>query len=76
MNVIQEFRVQVGLSQSEFARLTHVPVRTIRAWEQGYRKPIDYVPYLIGELLVHKHLMKKSEMERILDGNKVDNGNI
>ena len=32
-------REQVGLSQSEFARLLGVSVRTLQEWEQGRRMP-------------------------------------
>ena len=32
-------REQVGLSQSEFARLLGVSVRTLQEWEQGRRIP-------------------------------------
>ena len=32
-------REQVGLSQSEFARLLGVSVRTLQEWEQGRRTP-------------------------------------
>lgn len=32
-----------GLSQSQAARLTGIPVRTLQNWESGHRKPPDYV---------------------------------
>lgn len=32
-------RASVGLSQSEFARLMGVSVRTLQEWEQGRRQP-------------------------------------
>lgn len=32
-------RARVGLSQSEFARLLGVSVRTLQDWEQGRRQP-------------------------------------
>lgn len=34
-----EARNRVGLSQSEFARLLGVSVRTLQDWEQGRREP-------------------------------------
>lgn len=34
-----EIRTRVGLSQSEFARLLGVSVRTLQEWEQGRRSP-------------------------------------
>ena len=36
---IAEIRAKVGLSQSEFARLLGVSVRTLQEWEQGRRVP-------------------------------------
>jgi putative transcriptional regulator len=36
---IAEIRTRAGLSQSEFARLLGVSVRTIQEWEQGRRVP-------------------------------------
>ncbi len=34
-----EARVKVGMSQSEFAQLLGVSVRTLQDWEQGRREP-------------------------------------
>ncbi len=36
---VVEARQKVGLSQSRFAELLGVSVRTLRDWEQGRRKP-------------------------------------
>jgi len=36
---VSETRARVGLSQSEFARLLGVSVRTLQEWEQGRRVP-------------------------------------
>ena len=36
---IADIRARVGLSQSEFARLLGVSVRTLQEWEQGRRVP-------------------------------------
>jgi putative transcriptional regulator len=36
---IAEVRERVGLSQSEFAKLLGVSVRTLQEWEQGRRVP-------------------------------------
>lgn len=36
---VAEVRAKVGLSQSEFAHLMGVPVRTLQEWEQGRRTP-------------------------------------
>ena len=36
---VAETRTRVGLSQSKFARLLGVSVRTLQEWEQGRRAP-------------------------------------
>jgi putative transcriptional regulator len=36
---VAETRARVGLSQSEFAKLLGVSVRTLQEWEQGRRTP-------------------------------------
>lgn len=36
---VGDARAKVGLSQSEFARLLGVSVRTLQDWEQGRRQP-------------------------------------
>jgi putative transcriptional regulator len=36
---VSDIRDRVGLSQSEFARLLGVSVRTLQEWEQGRRAP-------------------------------------
>lgn len=46
-------RNQVGLSQSEFAELLGVSVRTLQAWEQGRIKPSGAAQTLMR--IAHKH---------------------
>lgn len=46
-------RNQVGLSQSEFAQLLGVSVRTLQAWEQGRIKPSGAAQTLMR--IAHKH---------------------
>lgn len=36
---VAETRARVGLSQSDFARLLGVSIRTLQEWEQGRRTP-------------------------------------
>ena len=36
---VRDIREQTGLSQEKFARLLHIPVATLRNWEQGRRRP-------------------------------------
>jgi putative transcriptional regulator len=37
---VKAIRARTGLSQTQFARLICVPVRTLRNWEQGRRHPV------------------------------------
>lgn len=49
---IKELRVQLGLSQREFAERFNIPLKTIRNWEQGVTKPVPYIPELIQRLII------------------------
>lgn len=44
---IQELRAKTGLSQLKFAEYFGLPIRTVQEWEQGRRKPPDYIPKLL-----------------------------
>ncbi len=46
-------RNQLGLSQSDFAQLLGVSVRTLQAWEQGRIKPSGAAQTLMR--IAHKH---------------------
>jgi putative transcriptional regulator len=50
---VAETRARVGLSQSEFARLLGVSVRTLQEWEQGRRVPSGPARALLA--IVHKN---------------------
>jgi putative transcriptional regulator len=50
---VAETRARVGLSQSEFARLLGVSVRTLQEWEQGRRSPSGPARMLLA--IVHKN---------------------
>ncbi|MEN9396660.1 MAG: hypothetical protein RLZ81_1190 [Pseudomonadota bacterium] len=39
LSVAAEARTKVGMSQSEFAQLLGVSIRTLQDWEQGRREP-------------------------------------
>lgn len=38
-NKIKKIRLQLGLSQSEFAKKTKIKKKTLQFWEQGRRNP-------------------------------------
>lgn len=48
---IKELRESTGLSQSKFAKKFHIPIGTLQHWEQGVRKPPEYVIYMIEVLI-------------------------
>ncbi len=50
---VSETRARVGLSQSDFARLLGVSVRTLQEWEQGRRIPSGPARTLL--IIAHKN---------------------
>ncbi len=60
--LIRQTRTRLGLSQSEFATRFHVPVGTLRDWEQGRKVPdtsarlllrvIAYDPEMVARALL------------------------
>ena len=47
MSKIKEKRIELGLTQQQFATLTGIPFRTIQSWEGGQRKCPEYVERLL-----------------------------
>ena len=47
---MKEFRLSTGLTQREFAEHFEIPVRTIQEWEQGRRKPPEYLLKLLKRI--------------------------
>lgn len=39
MHNIKKIRIELGLSQSEFAKKTGIKLKTLQFWEQGRRNP-------------------------------------
>lgn len=54
---IKNLRTRTNLSQSKFANVVGIPVRTIQKWEQGDRVPPDYVVKLIEYFLKKERLI-------------------
>lgn len=44
---IREMRVELGDTQHEFADRYQIPFRTIQNWENGVRKPPEYIVSLL-----------------------------
>lgn len=57
--MIKYLRISTGMKREDFANYFHIPLSTVRDWEQGKRKMLEYVYELIEykasrELLVEK----------------------
>lgn len=75
---IREMRTKLGDTQSAFAARYHIPFRTVQNWENGVRKPPEYVMELLNRQVsedlvnrktVHlpKHDPKKQSLPRMQD---------
>ena len=54
---IKEMRAKTGLSQTKFASLFGIPVATLKDWEQGRRKPPEYVVTMVQTILEFKKMI-------------------
>lgn len=52
-------RNRIGLSQSEFAKMLGVPLRTLQEWEQGRRKPSGAAKSLITIAIKKPEVLKE-----------------
>ena len=60
--MIKYLRSLTGLKREDFANYLHIPLGTVRDWEQGKRKMPEYVYELI-EYKVSKELLEKGEAD-------------
>ncbi len=51
MPTVKDLRLQTGMTQAKFAAHFHMPVTSISAWEQGVRKPPEYVILMMERIL-------------------------
>lgn len=56
---IASARNRIGLSQSEFAKMLGVPLRTLQEWEQGRRKPSGAAKSLITIAIKKPEVLKE-----------------
>jgi putative transcriptional regulator len=56
---LAESRLRIGLSQSEFAKLLGVSLRTLQEWEQGRRAPSGAAKSLIAIAIKHPDILKE-----------------
>ncbi|MCR4648654.1 MAG: hypothetical protein K5776_06220 [Lachnospiraceae bacterium] len=52
MKNIKDLRTITNMSQQEFAEYLHIPKYNIQNWEQGSRRPLDYVLDMIERIMV------------------------
>ena len=50
-NPIKTLRGRMGLSRSGFAKYLQIPIGTLQGWEQGRRKPPEYIINIIERLI-------------------------
>lgn len=55
---MKELRAKTGMSRREFYETFGVPERTLQNWEEGKRKPPEYVVKLL-KMAVEKYLEEK-----------------
>lgn len=56
--MVKYLRVLTGMKREDFANYLHIPLGTVRDWEQGKRKMPEYVYELI-EYKVSRELISK-----------------
>lgn len=60
---IRKIREQTGLSRKDFSIHVGIPLRTMKDWEAGRRRPPEYVPRLIEYQLKYEQLIEKTQSE-------------
>lgn len=63
--MVRYLRLLTGMKREDFANYLHIPLGTVRDWEQGKRKMPDYVYELIEYKVSKEGLIKK---ENEIDG--------
>ena len=54
-HLVKELRLSTGLSQKAFSDRFHIPVSTLRKWEQGSASPAPYVLRLLADAIPGKN---------------------
>ena len=69
---IREMRVELGDTQHEFADRYHIPFRTIQNWENGVRKPPEYIVSLLERQVKEDLVNRRTSVLTKYDPKKVD----
>ena len=48
---MKRLRGYTGLTQKDFAEKYHIPLPTVRCWDQGQRVAPEYVYFLLSEVI-------------------------
>ena len=59
--MIKYLRLSTGMKRGDFANYFHIPLGTVRDWEQGKRKMPEYVYELIEYKASRELLVEKEE---------------
>ena len=59
--MIKYLRISTGMKREDFANYFHIPLGTVRDWEQGKRKMPEYVYELIEYKASRELLVEKEE---------------
>ena len=59
--MIKYLRLSTGMKREDFANYFHIPLGTVRDWEQGKRKMSEYVYELIEYKASRELLVEKEE---------------
>ncbi len=59
--MIKYLRLSTGMKREDFANYFHIPLGTVRDWEQGKRKMPEYVYELIEYKASRELLVEKEE---------------
>lgn len=58
---IKKIRQLTGMSQAQFAAYFNIPLGTLSHWEQGIRKPPQYVVFMIEKILISDNLIRTGQ---------------
>lgn len=75
--LIKELRKITGLTQAEFAKKFHIPAGTLAHWEQGIRKPPEYVVYMMAKIVYMERnpMLENRGLEAMKEASKIASEN-